>query len=169
MFFDAVQYPAHTLPPHVFAARYSTTYTVDPYSAEKPQYPEVSMSCCRSDWQRGCVPLKGTDEHPLPGPLFGGSCLAFTYETNLWCASDRRPPAVRKLPTRSAPTAPCLKTYSKDLRLKVLAAVDRGMPRGRVAEVFGVCMMPTSEALSQAPKGDRGGVRIIYPLPKSSP
>ena len=31
-----------------------------------------------------------------------------------------------------------MKPYSKDLRLKVLSAVDRGMPRGRVAEVFGV-------------------------------
>ena len=31
-----------------------------------------------------------------------------------------------------------MKPYSKDLRLKVLSAVDRGMPRGRVAKVFGV-------------------------------
>lgn len=33
-----------------------------------------------------------------------------------------------------------MKPYSKDLRLKVLAAVDRGMPREQVAEVFGVSM-----------------------------
>jgi transposase len=34
-----------------------------------------------------------------------------------------------------------MKPYSKDLRLKVLEAVDRGMPRRReVAEVFGVSM-----------------------------
>jgi transposase len=31
-----------------------------------------------------------------------------------------------------------MKPYSKDLRLKVLAAVDRGMPRGEAAKVFGV-------------------------------
>lgn len=29
-----------------------------------------------------------------------------------------------------------MSAYSKDLRLKVLAAVDRGMPRKEVAEVF---------------------------------
>jgi transposase len=31
-----------------------------------------------------------------------------------------------------------MKPYSKDLRMKVLAAVDRGMPRKEVARVFGV-------------------------------
>jgi transposase len=31
-----------------------------------------------------------------------------------------------------------MKPYSKDLRLKVLAAVDRGMPRTEVARIFGV-------------------------------
>ena len=31
-----------------------------------------------------------------------------------------------------------MKPYSKDLRLRVLAAVDRGMPRKEVARVFGV-------------------------------
>ena len=31
-----------------------------------------------------------------------------------------------------------MKPYSKDLRLKVLAAVDRGMPREEVVRVFGV-------------------------------
>ena len=31
-----------------------------------------------------------------------------------------------------------MKPYSKDLRLKVLAAVDRGMPRKEVVRVFGV-------------------------------
>jgi transposase len=31
-----------------------------------------------------------------------------------------------------------MKAYSKDLRLKVLAAVDRGMPKKEVARVFGV-------------------------------
>ena len=31
-----------------------------------------------------------------------------------------------------------MRAYSKDLRLKALAAVDRGMPRGEVAATFGV-------------------------------
>ena len=31
-----------------------------------------------------------------------------------------------------------MRPYSRDLRLRVLAAVDRGMPRREVAEVFGV-------------------------------
>jgi transposase len=33
-----------------------------------------------------------------------------------------------------------MKPYSKDLRLKVLEALDRGMPRREVAEVFGVSL-----------------------------
>ncbi len=33
-----------------------------------------------------------------------------------------------------------MKPYSKDLRLKVLAAVDRGMPRAEAAKVFGVSL-----------------------------
>jgi transposase len=31
-----------------------------------------------------------------------------------------------------------MKAYSKDLRLRVLAAVERGMPRAQVAKTFGV-------------------------------
>jgi transposase len=31
-----------------------------------------------------------------------------------------------------------MKAYSKDLRLRVLAAADRGMPRAEVAKTFGV-------------------------------
>jgi transposase len=31
-----------------------------------------------------------------------------------------------------------MKPYSKDLRLRVLAACDRGMPRAEVAQIFGV-------------------------------
>jgi transposase len=33
-----------------------------------------------------------------------------------------------------------MKPYSKDLRLKVLEAVDRGMPRREVAQIFGISM-----------------------------
>ena len=31
-----------------------------------------------------------------------------------------------------------MKPYSKDLRLRILAAGDRGMPRGEVSRIFGV-------------------------------
>jgi transposase len=33
-----------------------------------------------------------------------------------------------------------MKPYSKDLRLKVLQALDRGMPRREVAQIFGISM-----------------------------
>jgi len=33
-----------------------------------------------------------------------------------------------------------MKAYSKDLRLKVLDAVDRGMPRKEVAQIFGISL-----------------------------
>ena len=33
-----------------------------------------------------------------------------------------------------------MKPYSKDLRLKVLEALDRGMPRTEVAQIFGISM-----------------------------
>jgi transposase len=33
-----------------------------------------------------------------------------------------------------------MKPYSKDLRLKVLEALDRGMPRRDVAQIFGISM-----------------------------
>ena len=33
-----------------------------------------------------------------------------------------------------------MKPYSKDLRLKVLKALDRGMPRREVAQILGVSM-----------------------------
>jgi transposase len=33
-----------------------------------------------------------------------------------------------------------MKAYSKDLRLKVRSAVDRGMPRKELAAVFGVSL-----------------------------
>jgi transposase len=42
-----------------------------------------------------------------------------------------------------------MKPYSKDLRLKVLAAVDRGMPREEVAEVFGVSVPTIKRWLSR--------------------
>ncbi len=33
-----------------------------------------------------------------------------------------------------------MNAYSKDLRLRVLAAVDRGIPRREVAELFGISL-----------------------------
>jgi len=38
----------------------------------------------------------------------------------------------------SAWETPGMKPYSKDLRLRVLAAIDRGMPRKEVSRIFGV-------------------------------
>ncbi len=49
-----------------------------------------------------------------------------------------------------------MKPYSKDLRLKVLSAVDRGMPRGRVAEVFGVSVPTIKRWLKR--RRETGGV-----------
>jgi putative transposase len=33
-----------------------------------------------------------------------------------------------------------MNAYSKDLRLKVLSAIDRGIPRREVAELFGISL-----------------------------
>ena len=52
-----------------------------------------------------------------------------------------------------------MKPYSKDLRLKVLSAVDRGMPRGRVAEVFGVSV-PTIKGWLKR-RRETGGVEPV--------
>jgi len=37
-----------------------------------------------------------------------------------------------------------MNAYSKDLRLKVLSAVDRGIPRKEVQDLFGVSYLPSS-------------------------
>jgi hypothetical protein len=47
-----------------------------------------------------------------------------------------------------------MKPYSKDLRLRVLAAVERGMPRKEVAETFSVSF--DDQALAQVTPRDRG-------------
>jgi hypothetical protein len=48
-----------------------------------------------------------------------------------------------------------MKPYSKDLRLRVLAAVDRGMPREEVAETFGLRRLQAHhKALPQAATRD---------------
>jgi transposase len=46
-----------------------------------------------------------------------------------------------------------MNAYSKDLRLRVLAAVDRGMPRKEVVKTFGV----SSSHHRPLPKTQKGG------------
>ena len=55
-----------------------------------------------------------------------------------------------------------MRAYSKDLRLRVLAAVDRGMPRGEVAEIFGVSVSTLKRYLSL--RRETGGVEA-KPIP----
>jgi hypothetical protein len=49
-----------------------------------------------------------------------------------------------------------MNAYSKDLRLKVLSAIDRGIPRKEVADLFGVSLI-YHQALAQekTPYGGR--------------
>jgi len=42
-----------------------------------------------------------------------------------------------------------MKAYSEDLRLRVIAAVDQGMPRDDVARLFRVAMPTTKRWLKQ--------------------
>ncbi len=53
-------------------------------------------------------------------------------------------------------------SYSKDLRLKVLGAVDRGMPRKEVAEVFDVSLATLKRWLKL--RRETGGVEA-KPIP----
>jgi transposase len=55
-----------------------------------------------------------------------------------------------------------MKPYSKDLRLKVLAAVDRGMPRAQAARVFGVSVSTIKRYLRL--RRETGGVEA-RPIP----
>jgi transposase len=55
-------------------------------------------------------------------------------------------------------------TYSKDLRLKVLEALDRGMPTGEVAQIFGVSMPTVKRWLKQ-----RRETGEVAPRPSSGP
>ena len=59
-----------------------------------------------------------------------------------------------------------MKPYSKDLRLKVLAAVDRGMLRKEVADVFGVSVPTIKRWLRRRRQiGDVDPKSIPGPLP----
>jgi transposase len=55
-----------------------------------------------------------------------------------------------------------MRAYSKDLRLRVLAAVDRGMPRKEVAETFGVSASTVKRYLRL--RRETGGVEA-KPIP----
>jgi transposase len=57
-----------------------------------------------------------------------------------------------------------MKPYSKDLRLKVLDAVDRGMDRREVAQVFGVSLPSIKRWLKR-----RREVGDVAPLPIPGP
>jgi hypothetical protein len=60
--------------------------------------------------------------------------------------------------------------YSKDLRLKVLAAVDRGVPRKEVVGVFGVSLATLKRWLKRREEGE--GSTLSLPRaarPPSSP
>lgn len=60
-----------------------------------------------------------------------------------------------------------MKPYSKDLRLKVLAAVDRGMDRGEVAGVFGVSLASIKRWLkTRRETGDVEALPIPGPPPR---
>ncbi len=55
-----------------------------------------------------------------------------------------------------------MNAYSKDLRLRVLAAVDHGIPRKEVAELFGVSLSTIKRWLRR--RRQTGGVEI-YQIP----
>jgi transposase len=55
-----------------------------------------------------------------------------------------------------------MKPYSKDLRMKVLAAIDRGMDRKEVAQVFGISLPSIKRWLKR--RRERGSVEAD-PIP----
>jgi transposase len=52
-----------------------------------------------------------------------------------------------------------MNAYSKDLRLKVLSAIDRGIPRKEVAELFGVSLSTIKRWLKR--RRQTGGVETM--------
>ena len=60
-----------------------------------------------------------------------------------------------------------MRAYSKDLRLRVLAAVERGMPRREVAETFGVFSVSTVKRYLRL-RRQTGGVEPKKPIPGPS-
>jgi transposase len=59
-----------------------------------------------------------------------------------------------------------MNAYSKDLRLRVLAAVDRGIPRKEVAELFGVSLSTIKRWLNRR---RRTGDVNTYEIPGRPP
>lgn len=55
-----------------------------------------------------------------------------------------------------------MNAYSKDLSLKVLAAIDRGIPRREVADLFGISLSTIKRWLKR--RRETGDVRI-YEIP----
>jgi transposase len=55
-----------------------------------------------------------------------------------------------------------MNAYSKDLRLKALSAIDRGVPRKEVADLFGVSLSTIKRRLKR--RQETGDVRI-YKIP----
>jgi transposase len=47
-----------------------------------------------------------------------------------------------------------MNAYSKDLRLRVLEAVDRGMPRRRISELFGVSLSTIKRYVRRRRRGE---------------
>jgi transposase len=68
-----------------------------------------------------------------------------------------------------------MNAYSKDLRLKTLAAIDRGIPRKEVADLFGVCLSTIKRWLNRrrlrraAPSSIRPGALTPDTPPRSRP
>lgn len=52
-----------------------------------------------------------------------------------------------------------MNAYSKDLRLKTLAAIDRGIPRQEISELFGVSRSTIKRWLNR--RGQTGGVETM--------
>jgi transposase len=53
-----------------------------------------------------------------------------------------------------------MRAYSEDLRLKVLDAVDRGMPREEVARVFGISLPSIKRWLKRRRETGRVGAKV---------
>jgi transposase len=56
-------------------------------------------------------------------------------------------------------TMPSMNAYSKDLRLKTLAAIDRGIPRVEVCELFGISLSTIKRWLQR--RRQTGGVETM--------
>jgi transposase len=54
---------------------------------------------------------------------------------------------------------PSMNAYSKDLRLKTLAAIDRGIPRAEVCELFGISLSTIKRWLQR--RRQTGGVETM--------